>query len=200
MSEYPIDVTPTLAPKSDQLTADDVRDRPVFVRIVNVIVIDTDTQPVKMEIGGEKPYFPCKTMRRALREAWGKDGRAWIGRWMRLYRDPNVDFGTEKNIGGIRISNISAISETLELSLTAAKGGKKKKWRLEPLFSLTEVLAQQGVSMEKCDAWCVSTKRTPLSKADERVQWEAALYFWRNPKLLTEWKPEAQPQQSQQGN
>lgn len=202
MSEYPIDVTSTLAAKSDQLTADDLRDRPVFVKITAVWKNDNDDkQPVKLEIVGEKrPFYPCKTMRRLLTQVWGKDARAWIGRWMRLYRDPDVDFGDQKGVGGIRISHVSAISEPIDLLLTASKGGRKKKWHVEPLFSLAEVLGKQGVAADKCDAWCVATKRAPLSQVDERIQYEAAAYFARNPKVLGEFKPEAQQGAQQQGN
>jgi hypothetical protein len=112
----------TIVPKSDQLNADDLLTGPMTVTITEVRRGDKD-QPVAIGIVGHQPYKPCKSMRRVLISAWGDDGRAWAGRKMTLYCDPNVMFGGVK-VGGIRISHLSHIDNDMQMSLTATRGKK----------------------------------------------------------------------------
>lgn len=114
----------TIAPKSDQLNADDLLAGPITVLIADVRRGSSDEQPVNVLIPPRQPYKPCKSMRRALITAWGDDGRAWVGRCMTLYADAEVKFGGVK-VGGIRISHLSHIERDLSLMLTATKGQKK---------------------------------------------------------------------------
>jgi len=111
----------TIVPKSDQMNADDLIARPVTVKITAVRRGDSPEQPVSIEVTGHKPYKPCKSMRRVLISAWGDDGRAWVGRSMTLFCDPEVMFGGVK-VGGIRISHLSDIQADLQMALTAKKG------------------------------------------------------------------------------
>lgn len=118
-----IDLTPTIAPKSDQLNADDLIAGPMTIRITNVSANPSSPeQPVSISFDGDngKPYKPCKSMRRVLVSAWGKDGTAYIGRSMTLYRDPRVTFGGIE-VGGIRISHMSDIDRDMSMSLTASR-------------------------------------------------------------------------------
>lgn len=112
----------TIVPKSDQLNADDLLVGPITVTVTGVRRGDKE-QPVSIDIAGQRPYKPCKSMRRVLITAWGDDGRSWIGRSMTLYCDPNVMFGGVK-VGGIRISHLSHIEGVLNLNLTATRGKK----------------------------------------------------------------------------
>ena len=59
-------------------------------------------------------------MRKILFGEWGTDGRQWINRSIKLYRDPEVKFGTEKT-GGIRISNLSDIEKQAVYTLLVSK-------------------------------------------------------------------------------
>ena len=70
-------------------------------------------------------------MMRALMFVWGPEGDDYVGRSMTLYRDPTVTFGRDE-VGGIRISHMSHMSEAMEFPLTATRG-KRKLYRVEPL-------------------------------------------------------------------
>lgn len=115
----------TIAPKSDQLNADDLIAGPMTVTVEWVKRGDKD-QPVHIGLVGfpGRPYKPCKSMRRVLITAWGEYPQPWVGRSMTLYCDPEVSFGGVK-VGGIRISELSGIDRDLAISLTEARGRKK---------------------------------------------------------------------------
>jgi len=109
----------TIAPKSDQINADDLLAGPMTVRIENV-KRGTEDQPVEIAIAGHRPYRPCKSMRRVLIAAWGDQGKDWIGKSMTLYCDPSVKFGGVA-VGGIRISHLSDIEQDMQLMLTTTR-------------------------------------------------------------------------------
>lgn len=121
-----IDVSKTIAAKSDQLNADDMIGGPLTVRIRDVRAGSTVEQPITIDVDGwPQPYKPCKTMRRVLVAAWGGDSAAYIGRSMTLYRDPTVQWGGEA-VGGIRISAMSDIPHRLEIPLAVTRKSKRK--------------------------------------------------------------------------
>jgi len=120
-----MDLSDTIKPKSDQLNADDLIAKPITVTIARVTRADGD-QPVALFLQGDyMPYKPCKSMRRVLVAAWGNDGKAWEGRSMTLYCDPEVIFGGVK-VGGIRISHLSNIERDLSLMLTTTRSKRKQ--------------------------------------------------------------------------
>ena len=90
-----VDLSKTIAPKSDQLNADDLIARSMTIKITNVTGKDGDAQPISIFFEGDngKPYKPCKSMRRVLVMVWGDQGKEYIGRSMTIYRDPAVVFG-----------------------------------------------------------------------------------------------------------
>ena len=116
------DLTDTIAPKSDQLNADDLLTGPLTVDIIDVTRGSKD-QPVVISIKGKMPYKPCKTMIRVLITAWGQDGKDWAGKRMTLYCDPSVKFGGVA-LGGIRISHLSHIDGPMNMMLTQSRGRK----------------------------------------------------------------------------
>lgn len=121
----------TVVPKSDQLNADDMLTGPIVVTVMDVKRGSQD-QPVWIVIdGGRQPYKPCKSMRRILIAAWGQNGKEWIGKSMQLYCDPSVKFGGVA-LGGIRISHMSHISQTLNIMLTQSRG-RKAQYTVHPL-------------------------------------------------------------------
>ena len=123
----------TIIPKSDQLNYDDVATAPITVKIVG-LAAGTPEQPVCVKIEGDRvyqPYKPCKSMRRVMIAAWGDKGKDWIGKRMTLYGDHGVKFGGVE-MGGIRISHVSGISEPLMVKLTASRG-KRADCRIMPL-------------------------------------------------------------------
>lgn len=162
-----IDVSKTIAPKSDQLNADDLIASPMTIRVTKVSLLAGD-MPIAISFEGDngKPYKPCKSMRRVLVQIWGKDGNLYIGRSMTLYRDEKVVFGGQA-VGGIRISHMSDISEAKTIALTASKA-KRLPYTVQPLKTeqkpqINPDLKQQGDEAAKTGsagytAWLNSLK------------------------------------------
>lgn len=159
------DLSSTILAKSDQLNADDLMVNPITIKITNVTGIDGE-QPIRINYENEnkKPYYPCKSMRRVLVHVWGADGRAYVGRSLTLYRDPDVTWAGEK-IGGIRISHMSHITNTITVPLTSSKA-KKKPYTVKPL------LTQETVN---ADALYEDGKVVASKGMDELKSWFEAL-------------------------
>lgn len=117
-----MDLTHTIAPKSDQTNADDLLSGPITITVSGVKATDTPDQPVTINFEGDdgRPYKPCKSMRRVLIQAWGANGNQWIGRSMTLFCDPAVRFGGQA-VGGIRISHLSHIDKDMNFMLTVTR-------------------------------------------------------------------------------
>lgn len=115
------DLSKTIAPKSDQFNADDLITGPLTIRVAKVSQWNAE-QPIAVHFEGDngKPYLPCKSMRRVMVQVWGSDGASYVGRAMRLYRDPEVMYGGVK-VGGIRISHMSHLENDIVIALTATK-------------------------------------------------------------------------------
>ena len=128
-----MDLSDTIAPKSDQLNADDLMAGPRTVTVTEVTRGNAE-QPVNIvtaEFGPGRPYKPGKSMRRVLVAAWGVDSADYIGRRMTLYCDAAVKFGGQ-DVGGIRISHMSHIDRRLTLPLTVTRG-KRAPYVVDPL-------------------------------------------------------------------
>lgn len=126
------DMTETIVPKSDQLNAEDMLTGPRTVTITEVKRGNAE-QPVAVHLDGlpGRPYYPCKSMRRVMVAAWGADASAYVGRRMRIYRDPAVRFGG-LDVGGIRIEALSHIDKPMTLALTVTRG-KRAPYTIKPL-------------------------------------------------------------------
>jgi hypothetical protein len=123
----------TIAPKSDQLNADDLLAGPRTITVTRVTGSESKEQPINIYFEGDqgRPYKPCKSMRRVLVHVWGRDGNKYAGRSMTIFRDPKVRFG-DIETGGIRISHVSDITEPKSMALTASRGNKKP-YEVKPL-------------------------------------------------------------------
>lgn len=121
-----MDISKTIEPKSDQLNADDLIGGSRTIKIRDVKAIDAETQPLSIYFEGDnnKPYKPSKGMRRVLVALWGPDAKAFIGRSLTLYRDDAVRFGGVE-VGGIRISHASHITEPTRVLETVSKGKRR---------------------------------------------------------------------------
>jgi len=117
-----MDMSAHVAPKSDQMNADDLIAGPRTITITKVSGTGNAEQPVAVSFEGDngKPYKPGKSMRRVMIAAWGADAAKYVGRRMTLYCDPAVSFGGMK-VGGIRISHMSDIARDLTMALTVTK-------------------------------------------------------------------------------
>jgi hypothetical protein len=147
-----IDLGATIAPKSDQLNADDliVGPRTILVTAVKARAsTGQGDQPVAVhfEADGGKPYLPCKSMRRVLVHVWGRDGGAYVGRSLTLFRDDSVVFGGAA-VGGIRISHMSELARPVTLSLTASKASRKP-YVVQPLVVATAPVKKAASAEEK---------------------------------------------------
>lgn len=133
-----------LAPRSDQLNADDLIAGPRTVTITGARFVQGDRGGKRILISYDgdqgKPFKPCKTMGRAMVMVWGitddpdeaKVSAQFVGKSMTLYRDPTVDFGPDKGVGGIRISHMSDIDSPKTVKLTVSQG-KKSNFVFKPL-------------------------------------------------------------------
>lgn len=127
-----MDLTESIAPRSDQLNADDLISGPVTVTIQDVVKGNAE-QPVDVrlvEFPG-RAYRPSKSMRRVMVMAWGADSSAYKGRRLKLHRNPEITFGRDK-VGGIEISALSGLDKPLTVALTATRG-KRKNFTVQPL-------------------------------------------------------------------
>lgn len=127
-----MDITATTEPKSDQQNFDDYLAGPKTVTISEVRKGSAE-QPVEIhlvEFPG-RPFKPSKSMRRVLVAAWGPEASVYAGRRMTLYGDPSVRFGGQE-VGGIRISHLSHIPDSLSVHLTVTRG-KRSPYVVEPL-------------------------------------------------------------------
>ena len=155
-----MDVSDTIVAKSDQLNADDLIAGPIEVTVIDVKRV-SDDQPVAIEITGHRPYKPCKSMRRVLVIAWGKDASQWKGKSLRLVRDPDVKWAGSA-VGGIRIAAISHIKIKLEVALTVTRG-KKSPYVVEVLVPKQPVNDNAKRLAAMKDAWKTSRTTDGLS-------------------------------------
>ena len=129
-----MDISNTLAAKSNQLNTDDLISGPITIQISSVTA-GSPEQPVAIGYEGDqgKPWYPCKSMRRVLVAAWGADASHYVGRRVTLFRDPEVMYGGIK-VGGIRLSHLSDIDGPLSIALTVTRQ-KRAPYRVQPLTS-----------------------------------------------------------------
>jgi hypothetical protein len=128
------DMLQTIAPKSDQLNADDfIGGRTMTITITGAKVNAGEEQPTSLSYEGDngKPYKPGKSMRRVIVLVWGNDSKNYIGRSMTLYCDPKVKFGGVE-VGGIRISHMSHMKSAMTMALTSTRANKKP-FTVQPL-------------------------------------------------------------------
>ena len=120
------DMTAVIIPRSDQINADSLLSGPITIKITKVDVKPGVEQPVTISYENDdgKPWRPCKSMARCLVTAWGPDSKKYIGKSLTLYCDSSVKWGG-MNVGGIRISHMSDIPESLTMALTVTRANKK---------------------------------------------------------------------------
>lgn len=168
------DMRPVLAPKSDQINADDLAGGPVTITIREVRISAGQEQPVSVYFeGSDKAFRPCKTMGRALMELWGPDAGKYIGHSLTLYRDPNVKFGKDA-VGGVRISHATGITERKVMMLTATRG-QRKPHAIMPLemAPANESRQQRQTPAEWVDAYIADVNAAETLDALAEIQQKA---------------------------
>lgn len=125
-----MDITDTLAPKSDQMDAIELTEPRMFT--IERVTAGSADQPVNIHLAEfPRPWRPAKSMRRVLAHCWGVETDHWIGRRVLLYCDPRVKWAGEE-IGGIRIQALSHIDKTIKVPLLASQG-RAALFIVEPL-------------------------------------------------------------------
>ena len=179
MSANAVDMAATIAPKSDQLNADDLLAGARTITITGVRANPASPeQPVDISFEGDggKPYKPCKSMRRVLVHVWGADARQYVGRSMTLYCDPKVQFGGMA-VGGIRISHMSHVDKPQTMALTATRA-KKAPFTVQPLqvaqpVNVDALLQKYAAAAKPADVEAAETERAAIWKrvsADEKTR------------------------------
>lgn len=126
-----LDLTESLAPKSDQLDAIDLVSGPRTFTIERVTRHNSE-QPFNFHLAEfPRVWRPGKSMRRVIAAAWGTDGNKYAGQRVTLYCDPSVQFGGDL-VGGTRISHMSGLKEPLKVPLLV-KRGKSAMFTVQPL-------------------------------------------------------------------
>lgn len=129
-----VDMSQTIVPKSDQLNADDLIGGPRTITITRVTGNEGNAeQPVNVFYEGDnnKPFRPCKSMRRVMVKIWGADASQYVGKSMTLFRDPKVKWGGME-VGGIRISHMTGIDKPEQMALTETRA-KRTPYTVHPL-------------------------------------------------------------------
>lgn len=175
-----MDITDTIAPRSDQLNADDFITGPRTFTVERVTAGSVE-QPVEIHMAGfpGRPFKPSKTVRRILVTAWGPDADAYVGRRMTLYRDPSIKFGKDE-VGGIRVSHLSDIDKRIQLALTVTRG-KRSPFVVDPLPSMPPEIIDfehriaEAATLADLDAIAADLKKRDLGEHRLRLQnaWSA---------------------------
>jgi hypothetical protein len=165
-----LDLSKTIAPKSDQLNADDLIAGEKTITITDVKINNDPAQKVSIYFEGDngKPWKPCLTARRVLIELWGTDGLKYVGRQVTLYRDNTVKWAGEE-IGGIRIRAMSDIDAAKNIVVTVSKG-KRSRIRIEALETkkLNQITNEQ---FEELKAAIAEAKTMPeLQKVAAKIK------------------------------
>lgn len=178
-----LDMSAFIAPKSDQINADDLIGGPRTITITGVSANEgSPEQPINIRFDGDdgKPFRPCKSMRRVMVNIWGPKASDYVGRSMRLYRDPKVQFGGMQ-VGGIRISHMSHIDEAKTMALTASKA-KRAPFKVEPL-RMDAPAPKADKAAEVADGIIARIQAGEDVTVDDKVQEQRAWLVDKRPEL-----------------
>jgi len=160
-----------LAPKSDQLNADDLIAANKIIVISGVNINLGSEQKIIINYYGDngKSWKPSKGMGRVLTELLGGDPDKWVGETVELFRNKEIRFGKEK-CGGIQIAGMSAVRNVTTLLITTAKG-KKSSITINPIAALGNAPAQQRTQ---------APAQQQAEPANEKQEWATRLIAARN--------------------
>lgn len=157
-----MDLTESIAPRSDQVNADDLIAGPITYTIREVVGGKAEQPFDFLLVETNRAYRPSKTMRRVIVNAWGPEAANYAGRRLTLYREPTITFGKER-VGGIRISHMSHIDGPRELMAQVTRG-KREKFIVQPL---TETNAAPTQQLDDETVRAIADLRAEYRTADE---------------------------------
>jgi hypothetical protein len=187
---YVQDLSFSIVPRSDQMNAEQLLAGPMTITVTDVR-IGSEDQPVVVHYQGDdgRPFKPCKTMRKLMIFAWGADGSQWVGRSLTVFNDPSVRFGG-LDVGGIRISHMSHIKQTIKVQLTATKGRKAphevKPLQVAPAAPAVDHQAAMRAAttqeaLKKAFAAAYRAAATPAQKDAAKATYDGLLLALMNP-------------------
>jgi hypothetical protein len=145
-----INLATTIAPKSDQLNADDLVAGRLVTRVVNIEQKDSKEQPIWIHLESHpgRPWKPCLTQRRLLVRLWGDGaGKSYVGRTVELMCDPKVVWAGA-NVGGIRIYALSHIEKEEWVAVSESKN-KRTQYLVRKIDALPDTKAKQPAEPTK---------------------------------------------------
>jgi hypothetical protein len=127
-----MDISGTIEPNSEQINAEDLLAGPRTVTVTGVEKGTTE-QPVFVHLAEfpGRTFRPAKSVRRIIVAAWGAEASAYTGRRLTIYNDHTVRWAGQE-IGGVRISHMSDLSEPLTVLLSVSRG-KRQAVTIQPL-------------------------------------------------------------------
>ena len=156
-----LDMNMTIAPKSDQINADDLIGGPRTITVSRVTGNEGNAeQPVNVFFeGDDKPFRPCKSMRRVMVSVWGSDASQYSGKAMTIYRDPKVKWGGME-VGGIRISHMSGLTAPKQMALTETRA-KRTPYTVQPIKDAPAAKEQADPARAWTDKFVKTIARAP---------------------------------------
>jgi hypothetical protein len=163
-----VDLTESIAPKSDQQNFDDYHLTGPRTVTISGVSKGSAEQPVNVELKEYpgKPYKPNKSMRRVLVAAWGADSTAYVGRRLTLFGNPSVVYGG-KAVGGIEIAEMSHLEKPKTVPLTETRG-KKRNFTVTPLVERPprDFLAEAAAAGDDIDLLRAVYTEAAMARAD----------------------------------
>lgn len=174
-----------MAPKSDQLNADDLLTCSKTILITKVVVKLTGEQKTVVNYEGDegRPWKPSKGMMRLVAAFYTDDPDLWIGKSVTLYRNASVTFGTDE-VGGIWVSHVEGITKPQQVVITV-KRGKKVKHTVYPLVNqqaaATSPEDEKAQMRQMCQAMRNAAKTGTASLA---AYWNTVTSNYRNQDMI----------------
>lgn len=134
-----MNLTDSIAARSDQINADDLVSSPVTYTVREVVPGKAEQPFDFVLVETDRAYRPSKTMRRVIVAAWGPEAATYAGKRLTLYREPSIEFAGKK-VGGIRISALSDIDKPIEMMLQVTRG-KRETFTVRPMTPAEHVSA-----------------------------------------------------------
>jgi hypothetical protein len=139
-----LDITDSLAPKSDQLDNVELVTGPRTFTIERVTRNNAE-QPWNFHlVDFPRVWRPGKSMLHVIAAAWGGKASKYIGQSVTLYRDPTVKFGNDVT-GGTRISHMTGIDKPLKVTLMVSRG-KFAPFTVQPLAAAAPAPARDWLA------------------------------------------------------
>lgn len=164
-----MDISETLAPKSDQLDNIDLRgEAPRIFTVTAVEVRPGSEQPVTVHLAEfPRPWKPGKNMRRVLAHCWGRESDDWVGKRVELYADESVKFGNETP-GGTRISRLSGIDGPQRAPIMLSQG-RPGHYKVDPLPDAPAEPTPQELAEQLVAALADATTETEVREWGNRA-------------------------------